>query len=235
MIIFFVVCGTFVLVYYNQSSNEVILDNCVAEILRIEEITNCKIIKYPSYSDVEIFLEKPSVTENDINQYIEQMGKTPEELKNEYDKKNVSVNSYEAYIEDIKEEVLINKEINLIAEAREKVINKLMETAEFTMDSDVVANYAVDFVMSYEKEAQLYELSLKEYCSQVLRVPYEQLFDICYSDAERQIKKYLLIGAIAYREFGNDMVYENNDDIYKHFQELENQMFSLFIKAEEGF
>ncbi len=47
------------------------------------------------------------------------------------------------------------------------------------------------------------------------------------------MKAYLVIGAIAY---ANDFFSDNtDDDVYLEYQDLENRVYSLFIKAEQGF
>ena len=46
-------------------------------------------------------------------------------------------------------------------------------------------------------------LTIEEYCEQELQTPYEDFFDMCYEEGEQEIKDYLLIGAVAAKEYGD--------------------------------
>ena len=50
------------------------------------------------------------------------------------------------------------------------------------------------------------------------------------------MQNYLIIGGIAQNEFDEkDISYNDDDDIYLYYQELENMVYEKFITVEDGF
>ena len=66
---------------------------------------------------------------------------------------------------------------------------------------------------------------------------------MCYEEGEQEIKDYLLIGAVAAKEYGDvteEMIkgsFSEEDgevDIYSCYLDLEYDVFDIFIHTEEG-
>lgn len=80
-------------------------------------------------------------------------------------------------------------------------------------------------------------MTLKQYCKNVLKISYDELFEKSYEESARLIESYLIMGAIAYKEFGYKEIGNEKDanNLYEGYQELESEVYALFIKAEKGF
>lgn len=125
------------------------------------------------------------------------------------------------------------KKIELIVNARKEILDKLLDLSEFLIDEDEIMEYSLEIIQGYEMEAYLYNMSLSDYSEKILGIPYYKFFEMCYEESELIIKTYLIIGAISEKEKFTDEY--NEENIYLQYQELENNVYSLFIKAEEGF
>ena len=102
------------------------------------------------------------------------------------------------------------------------------DTVQTKADIDVerakgVCNYTVDGI------------DIETTPSMTLKVSYDDFFDKCYEEGERLIKIYLVVGAISELEGIEISEYKEEKDIYLQYQELENEVYGLFIKAETGF
>lgn len=71
-------------------------------------------------------------------------------------------------------------------------------------------------------------------CSVTLLGRYDDFFGLAYEEGKRLIETYLIIGAVYYDEFG-DFEYGTDEDIYYQYQMIENDVYSLFINADENF
>ena len=81
-------------------------------------------------------------------------------------------------------------------------------------------------------------MSLEEYCSTILEISYDDFFDYCYDEGEYLIKTYLVIGVVAFDELSEhtrNNVPTDDEDIYISYQEIENQVYDIFINTDDDF
>lgn len=188
------------------------------------------------YSRVEYFLTVPEIDINEVVEYIN-------------DKKILSSNALKAHMYDS----IINysetifrlalyrlseqKKVQMIISVREEVIQLLIDGSEFELNKYEIAEYSLEIVHYYESLAYLYDLSLEEYCNEVLKISYNDFFDMCYLEGEILVKTYLIVGAVSYMEFQDELVQQNinEENIYENYMDLENRFYELFIFANPDF
>ena len=188
------------------------------------------------YSQVEYFLTIPEIDINEVVEYIN-------------DKKILSSNALKVHMYDS----MINysetifrlalyrlseqKKVQMIISVREEVIQLLIDGSEFELNKDEIAEYSLEIVHYYESLAYLYDLSLEEYCNEVLKISYNDFFDMCYLEGEILVKTYLIVGAVSYMEFQDELVQQNinGENIYENYMDLENRFYELFIFANPDF
>ncbi|MBD5087282.1 MAG: hypothetical protein HDT30_00500 [Clostridiales bacterium] len=213
--------------------------NVVERVLRLENILECKITKIADYKDVCVHLEIPEPSEEDIKEYMDSVLEDYQqgEFTETFVKKIFQCDSIKEYKKKAAEEVVEQKKVSLIIDARNSVLDELIENSKFVLDEESVSDYALTIVAGYENEALISNMTLKEYCKNILKISYDELFEKSYEESARIIKTYLVMGAIAYKEFGDRQIEDEIDanDLYAEYQELENQVYALFIKAEKGF
>lgn len=215
------------------------IGNLVEKILQLENISGCNIVKIADYKDIYVYLEIPEPTEKDIKEYIDTVLEDYQQadLTETFVKRNFQCDSIKEYKKKAAEEVVEQKKVGLIVDARNSVLDKLIDNSKFVLDEECVSDYALTIIDGYENEALIFNMTLKEYCKNILKISYDELFEKSYEESARIIKTYLVMGAIAYKEFGDRQIEDeiDSDDLYAEYQELENQVYALFIKAEEGF
>lgn len=216
-------------------ASAIIQATVVSEIFKLEDISGCSIKSLADYGDIHIKLETPIISDEEINTHIEKTLKeyNKDELTDVFVKEVFEFESVEKYKENLMEELLEEKKIELLIEARNAVLDEIINTSNFELDVDTVSQYSLEIVDGYEMEAYIYGLSLEEYIKEVLDVSYDDFFDICYEEGERIIKTYLIMGAIYNIEFKDESL--EGENVYIQYQELENKVYSLFIEVETGF
>ena len=211
----------------------------VNDILKKENIEQCKILGIGDYADIQYYLVEPNLSqeeiETEIQRITEEMGLS--EISNAYVQKKYGCETLKQFYDSVKGNLIENKKIELLVSTRSNVMDRIIEISEFEMNEKEVADFSLEIIYGYEAEAMLYNMSIDEYCNQVLGISYDDFFDKCYEEGEKLIKKYLIVGAIA--EIEKDKIkgvqYEEGKDIYYEYQQLENEVYALFIKAEDGF
>lgn len=215
------------------------IGNLVEKILQVENISGCNIVKIADYKDIYVYLEIPESIEEDIKEYIDSVLEDyqQEDLTEAFVKRNFQCNSIKEYKEKAAEEVVEQKKVSLIVDARNSVLDKLIGNSQFVLDEECVSDYALTIVEGYENDALISNMTLKQYCKNVLKISYDELFEKSYEESARLIESYLVMGAIAYKEFGNKEIKDEIDanELYAEYQEFENEVYALFIKAEKGF
>ncbi len=231
------ICSFIVIRLSTQKREEYKQSSIVKNILEIESLENCKVLNIVEYDDIEYNLKIPEVTQEDVEQEIRNKNDNIEvaQLTNGYVLEKYDCNTIQEYYEKVYDELIEKEKIDMIIAARQKVINKLIDLSEFYIDEDEAVDFCMDIIYGYEEEAMLYNMQLEEYCTQVLNVSYDDFFDMCYEEGVQYIKVYLLIGAIAELEGIDISEYKEEKDIYLQYQELENAVYALFVKAETGF
>lgn len=217
-------------------SSELPICNTINDIFEKENIENCSITSLGKYDDILVKLEIPNISEKEISLYInEQLKNTGiDQLTDECVQKYFNCDNIAAYKEKVIQTLINQKKTELIMAARQQVMDELIDRSSFDIAYNAVEKYSLQIIENYKNEAYLYGMDLTEYTENVLKITYDDFFELAYEEGERLIKTYLIIGAVSYEEFGNEP-YDSNEDIYYIYQELENTVYSVFIKAEDGF
>ena len=218
----------------------------VSKFLEGIHIGKSAVLSLGDYNDISYYLETPEITEEEIDEYRDELTDAygMDEVTLDSIKDNFGLSSYDAFQEFLSSRVLNHKKIVDTEKCRQEVLGRLADVAKFDMDQDEVAKYSLEIVMDYETMAEADGLTIEEYCEQELQIPYDDFFDMCYGKGEQEIKNYLLIGAVAAREYGDvteEMIKESFSeedgevDIYMCYQDLEHDVYDVFIHTEEGY
>lgn len=130
------------------------------------------------------------ITVKSINRFVTY------ELTDAFVKEKFNVDTVEEYYRDCEKVI---KEGKLEEEKRKKekeLFLSIIQSCEFTLDKNEVAEYSLKYVEEYQKLAEVYGLELEEYIEKILNRDVEQFYQECYELGEYEIKKILLIGAI---------------------------------------
>jgi FKBP-type peptidyl-prolyl cis-trans isomerase (trigger factor) len=224
----------------SATDSEIQLHPIVEEMLQYLSIENCVVTELANYEDLSIYLKTPRVTDEEVNEYIDQIliGSGQESLSEDFVQERYDVDSIDEFYSYTHSDLLDTKKVELIIDARKKIISQLISGSAFRLDNEVVANYAIETVQFYEMDAANYDLSFDEYMIQEFGGK-EQFFDFCYNKTEYLVKTYLLIGAVAqqegsYTNFDNINNYSEYE-IYDCYQSLESEFYDLFLAADKDF
>lgn len=239
MVLLLIICSFLVigLSFFGGKKKEYTQNSIVKNILEMEGLEKCKLLNIEKYDDIEYNLKIPDISEDDVKTEILSENNDVElsQLTDAYVLDNHNCNTVKEYYDKVYDELIKKEKVDMLIATRQKVINRLIELSDFYIDEDVAVEYCMDIIYGYEQEAMLYNMRLEEYCTQVLKVSYDDFFDKCYEEGERLIKIYLVVGAISELEGIEISEYKEEKDIYLQYQELENEVYGLFIKAETGF
>lgn len=203
-------------------------------------VSDCYVKSIGDYSDIVCQLHSPEISSEEIEAYIESIKSeygiqeiTPEFLGEKFD-----CNSLDDFYILVENKLSEQEKVEMILSARQSVAEQLIEGSSFELDPDIVAQYSLEVVSSYETDAYLYNMSLEEYCSSILEISYDDFFDFCYDEGEHLIKTYLVICVVAFDELSEhtrNNVPTNEEDIYSSYQEIENQVYDIFINTDDDF
>lgn len=216
----------------------------VADILKENHIENCFLVKFVDYKALDVvLLETPEVSEEEIQEYINNLLKEygTEELNEQIYREEAGVDNEEEFLVYAADLLSERKKIALIAEARLAIQDDMITGSKFEIDMEEAAAYSMQYLSSYENLAVLYGMPLEEYYNTQLNMTEDEFYQQCYNEGEKQIKWYLIVGAIAYAENidvkSDDINYEENGEasLYLEYQYLENKVYDMFVTAEEGF
>ena len=224
----------------DSDKNSLELHPIVEKMLSYMEIDNCLISALPQYDNLSIKLFAPTVLPDEVEQYIDnilQDWKQPY-LTDAFVQEAYNVDSISEFKEKIASILTEQKKIALIANARSEVVNQLLSHSKFSINEHSIAKYALQAVEFYETDAYTSNLSFDEYISQKYG-DQQTFYESCYQNACSEIKEYLLIGAIAYKEgLLTDTSWIDSaeeGEVYMMYQDLENTFYRLFISADENF
>lgn len=118
------------------------IGDLVEKILQSENISGCNIVKIADYKDIYVYLEIPEPTEEDIKEYIDGVLEDyqQEDLTEAFVKRNFQCDSIKEYKEKAAEEVVEQKKVSLIVDARSSVLDKLIENSKFVLDEECVSD-----------------------------------------------------------------------------------------------
>ena len=226
-------------------SHKVEIHPIVDELLNKISIEKSSIISIGNYSDISYHLDTPYLTEEEINEYEDTIKRDygVEEFTLDFMQDYFEVSSYEEFREYLSTRALNSKKITDLLKCREDIMNKLVGKVKFNLDEDEIAKYSLEIVKKYEELARIDGLTIEEYCVNELQISYDNFFEMCYEEGEQEIKDYLIIGGIAERECGGlteEELKEGYDgegqaDIYWCYQQIENEVYSLFIHVDGNY
>ncbi len=214
-----------------QPDSKIEIHPVVSKFLEGIHIEKSAILSLGDYSDISYHLETPEITEEEIDTYEKELTDAygMEEITLDSIKDNFGLSSYDEFREFISEGELNHKKIMDTEQCREDVLGRLEEGAKFDMNQEEVAKHSLEIVTDYASMAEADGLTLEEYCEQELQTPYEDFFDMCYEEGEQEIKNYLLIGAVAAREYGDVTEEMIKGSFRKEDSEVDIYSCSLFV------
>lgn len=104
-----------------------------------------------------------------------------------------------------------------INQKREDIIQELIEKSLFNLDRNFILNYAEVVYYEYKDMAIGYGSSIEEFVRDFFNENMDQFYERCCNEAEKEIKRFLVIGAIA-----NEInVVVSDKDIEKKYENLD--------------
>ena len=231
----------------SQADDKIAMHPAIRKFLQEQQINKSAILSLGDYSDISYRLEVPEVTEEEIEAYEKEEADLwgVKEFTLDFIKENFDLPSYEEYRKYCAKRVFSNKKDKDQRKCEQKILDRLVERAAFDLDQEEVANYSLEKIVEEHEDMAFCEgLPLEEYCEQELQMSLEDFFDMCYQEGEQDVKRYLVMGALAGREYGDvteEMLLENMDDEYAEsdmewcYHDLEFEVYKLFIHTEEGY
>lgn len=230
-----------IFVYLLNSNDKYCEIHPVVEVMMNKlSVSDCHVKTIGDYSDINYELDAPQISSEKIQSYIEtiKVEYGIDEITSDFVMENYECNSIVDFYQLVESRLSEQEKIEMILSTRQLIIKQLIEQCSFELDPDTVARYALEVVNDYETDAYLYNMSLKEYCSIILKISYDDFFDFVYDESEYLIKTYLVIGVVAFDELDEHTrcaVPTNEQDIYNSYQEIENQVYDMFIHADDDF
>lgn len=191
----------------------------VTQMMETLGIHNCTLTSVANYDDICVSVKTPTISEKEYSEYIQ----TQQE------------NESDATDDELRHQFLEEKKVQNLMQARNKVMDALLSCCHFSLQEETVAAYAKTIVHNYETEAVLYDMGISQYHQEILGYTKEQFYQHCYEEGEEAIKSFLVIGAIAEREFPNLARKPDSKNIYLQYQEIENAVYSYFIHTDKDF
>lgn len=209
------------------------LNKTVVELLKEEKATQCYVRSIGDYSSYAVQVKTPQVTEKEYYENFLEETKGYGDLTEEFVRTELGFDSIEKYKKDVDQRYLEHLKVLQILSAREKIITYLLGITEFDLNADDIAEVSKQMVYKEQNYAVLYGYeSFDDYLREELKLTEQQFLQRCYADAENEVKKCLLIGAIAERE---KVVVPEGEDIYATYQNLENAVYELFMDVDPDF
>lgn len=172
--------------------------------------------------------EKFKIKVTAINKYITYR------LTDQFVKQNLEGNSVAEYKEYAKKKVESEKSAVKKSQLEQELLLDISSKCEFDLDQHEVADYALAIVKKYEQLADLKGLSVEEYAKENGKNS-EEFYQMCYQEAEDNIKKILLIGALADQEnmqVQNDIRSDNGnregEKVEKYYFNIKSQVLQEF-------
>lgn len=193
-IIFAILC-----VLFSSCTRRVLKLHAFAEeMLDCLEITQSYIISlnYDSIKQYDITIQ---VTVEDINLYLSRLIGTEnpiEELSDDFVQTNTSFKNVDEYLDYIRTYIFLFKEQELYETHKNNFVNDMISSSVFSINSEDVVKYGAYIAKTYEDVAVSVGLSLEDYYSQQM-FSKDAFFNRCYLEAEYEIKRFLIVGALA--------------------------------------
>ncbi len=149
----------------------------------------------------------------------------------------VSFEDYYIYLYDIASDEL-KYEYNL--EQKAEFFRQTIKNCNFVIDNDELTSFSLKTVLIHEQQAASFGMTLEEYYTNILELNENDFFKRCTQDSENEIKKMLVVGALAhhYRIIVDDECFDEfceenniNEDVLTeaYYSCLEEQVISYFL------
>ncbi|MBD5089004.1 MAG: hypothetical protein HDT30_09400 [Clostridiales bacterium] len=119
------------------------------------------------------------------------------QLTDKFVQENYGLKNIEEFYEYEKNCILEEKKAEQINEKREDIMEELIEKSIFNMDRNYLLDYAEVVYHEYEDMATGYGSSIEEFIKDFFNENLDEFYERCCNEAEKEIKKFLIIGAIA--------------------------------------
>ena len=120
-----------------------------------------------------------------------------EQLTDEFVQKNYDLHTVEEFKAYVKRLIKEERESEVLNETQDNIITNLCQTSKFDLDKDAVLDYAVTIYNEYVEMALSYSSSMVDFAEDFFGETINEFYERCYSEAEREIKRILIVGAIA--------------------------------------
>lgn len=121
-----------------------------------------------------------NITEDEISEYVD--GVLP---------------PYEQLVET-KEKLLNEKKRESIEKTDNAFLDRVAEDCRFEIDKREAAEYSEKIVEEYKNLAYVNGFEFEDYLRTELNTSKDEFYDFCYDEGVKEIKRYLLIGAVSY-------------------------------------
>lgn len=202
-------------------------------VMEDKKISNCRILSLSDYKTISKYLETPKVCDEDFYKYLQEEFDGYSEENAEMTWEELGYFSKEEFESAMREKYLEHLKITEIFNARNEIMNFLIDNSKFEYDDKEVADNAKGIICSYENQGLMYGYTeLEPYVQEELNMTMDQFLEMCLDSSKREIATYLVVGAIAEQE---KIENEKFDDIYETYLNLENSVYDLFIDSDDDF
>ena len=216
-----------------QQSDSMELSSVTETILQSYGVEKSSITSIGDYDLIHVELSAPSFDEEGFEVYFDEVYSSFGQLTDKFVEEQFGFNSVEELKEDEKEQYLGHLRTMALYEAEAEVIEKLLAEASFQLDEKEIADYSRQIVYRQENFSNLFGYdSFDDYVEEELGYSESQFLQNCITQGEEEMKRYLVVGAIAKKENLDADLNENTPDAYAY---LENQVFDMFISYSDDF
>ena len=209
------------------------VNKVVSEMLAGEKVSHCYVVSLGDYHSFKVQLRTPQVSEEEYLKNFNSETETIGELTDEYVRNELGYSSIEEYRKEVDKSYLEHLKVMAIFDARSKINDYLLDIAVFHLDENDIAEFSKRMVYKEQNYSILFGYeSFEEYLSEELQLTEKQFLQRCYEEAEREIKKCLLIGTVAELE---KIVVPEGEDLNITYQELESEVYDLFMEVDSDF
>ena len=213
--------------------NHLQLNEIVVKMLAEEKVQHSFVISIGEYDSYKVDLKTPQITIEEYEANFAEETKTFGELSDELVREEFGFDSIEEYRKDVDEKYLEHLKIMRIFSAREEIINYLLDITEFDLDEDDITEFAKLMVYKEQNYSIMFGYeTFDDYLTEELQISEDQFLQKCYDEAREKIKVYLVIGTIAEQ---NNIAVPDKEDIYEAYQDLENEVYDLFMVVDPDF
>ena len=219
--------------YSCGKSNQVNIHEEVKQLMEEKKLSNCRIVSLCDYKEISKYLNTPKVSDEEFYNYLKKEFEGYSKENAEIIWEDLGYSSNEEFEKVTRKQYIEHLKIMEIFNARDEVLNELIDGSKFELDEKEVADFAKGIVYSYENAELMFGYAeLEPYVQEELNMTMDQFFELCLEKSRKTIENYLVMGAIAEIE-GIEIT--KLDDVNETFMNLENSVYDLFIDADEDF